>query len=175
MPCREAIGAHPIFRDPTRRAVFGEFGCVLYGWPSKGGVIIRTNADTVELKQLGFDPLDPPATRCKDQEKEDAFCQELRKIGGRWWRSERRYLDVNFRSWDESEPEDDELKAIWLGWPEDGGLLVLECKGSEGIPDDVGRLRMACSMEERCKLLRERFGATFYEDPATYAGFADGY
>ena len=116
MASRHQIAPHPpIFRDPNRRAVFGEFGCHIYAWPSKGGVIIRGNADIVELKQLGFDPLDPPARRVTDQEKEGAFCVELRKVGGRWWKSERRFLDVKFKDWDETEPSDEELRAVWFG------------------------------------------------------------
>jgi hypothetical protein len=43
-------------------------------------VIIRKNADLVELKQLGFDPLDPPSIRSDDQEKEDAFARTAEKL-----------------------------------------------------------------------------------------------
>jgi hypothetical protein len=32
---------------------------------------------------------------------------------------------------------------------------------------------MAATMEERCNLLTERFGAKFYKDPALYDGLAD--
>ena len=32
---------------------------------------------------------------------------------------------------------------------------------------------MAATMEERCKLLTDRFGAMFYEDPTLYDGLDD--
>jgi hypothetical protein len=68
-------------------------------YPSAGGIIIRADADLVELKQLNFDPLNPLSTRFSDQEKEDAFCAELRKVGGKWWSSEKRFLDVPGKDW----------------------------------------------------------------------------
>jgi hypothetical protein len=52
-------------------------------------------------------------------------------------------------------------------------LLVLEFKGEEELPDDTGRLRMASTMEERCAILRDRFGAKLYDDPSLYLGLAD--
>ena len=64
---RENIGLNLRPFDSTRRTIFGEFGCQIYGYPSTGGVIIRLNADLVELKQLNFDPLNPHPTRSSDQ------------------------------------------------------------------------------------------------------------
>ncbi|RFU29501.1 hypothetical protein B7463_g6840, partial [Scytalidium lignicola] len=124
------------------------------------------------LDALGFDPLDPPPTRIANQEKEDAFCENLRKVGGKWWQSERRFLDVLVKDWDDTEPTDEELRNVWFGWPKEGGLLVLQFEQDEK-PDDIGRLRMAVTMEERCKIMKERFVAEFYEDPALYEGLAD--
>ena len=43
------------------------------------------------------------------------------------------------------------------------------------MPNDIRRLRMAITIKERCKILKERFGAKFYKDPALYAGLADVY
>ena len=131
--------------------------------------MIRPLADLVELKQLGLNPLNPPKLRFSDAAKEDSFCQELRKIGAKWWPSERRFRDVWSGDWDEVQPTEEELKLVWFGWPADGGLLVLECENSES-PEDIGRLRMATNMEERCKILTEAFMARFYQDPTTYDG-----
>jgi hypothetical protein len=44
---------------------------------------------------------------------------------------------------------------------------VLQCEQDER-PDDIGGLRMAETMEERCWILREKFGARFYEAPGLY-------
>jgi hypothetical protein len=51
-------------------------------------------------------------------------------------------------------------------------LLAIQFEQDERL-DEIGRLRMAATMEERCKLLTDRFGARFYEDPALYDGLAD--
>lgn len=167
MANRDAIAPVSLPNDTTKRTTFTEFGCTVYGWPSTGGVIIRPNADLVEMKQLCFDPLQPPKKRFEDEEQEDAFCKELMKIGGKWWASEKRFLSIWFGDWDESQPTEEELKIVWLGWPEEGGLLVLEFENME-TPDDIGRLRMAVSMEERCRIMRESFDAKYFEDVNAY-------
>ena len=174
MACREKIAPHPGPRDADKRTVFGEFGCTVYGWPSSGGVVIRLNADLVELKQLGFDPLNPATARYADIEKEDTFCKELRMIGGKWWPSEKRFIDVWFGSWDESGPSEKELRLVWFGWLENGGLLLLEGENMEA-PEDIGRLRMATTMEERCAVMRKRFEVVVFEDPKMYDGLKDVY
>ena len=74
--------------------------------------------------------------------------------------SEKRFLDVHFKDWSDTDPTDEELRTVWLGWPKEGGLLVLQFEQDEK-PDEIGRLRMAVTMEERCKILKERFGAKF--------------
>jgi hypothetical protein len=96
-------------------------------------VIVRENAGLVELKQIGFDPFDPPSIRSSDQEKEDAFCEDSRKIGGKWWRSEKRRLDVYFLDWNDTEPTDEELRVVWFGWPKEGGLLVIQFEQDEDL------------------------------------------
>lgn len=174
-PRRTHIGAYRIIPDRNRRIDWDAYGPTILGWPSKGGVVKRINADLVELKQLGFNPLYPPTTRFADPEREDAFCRELRKIGGRWWPSEQRYDDVKFGDWEQVDPTEDETRSVWFGWPAGGGLLVLECDVAEGEPLDIARLRLASTMEQRCELLLYHFGAKFYEDPASYAGLADVY
>lgn len=65
-------------------------------------VIIYQNADLIELKQLGFDLSIPLLIRSDDQEKEDTFCEDLRKVGGKWWRGEKRFLGVHGLDWDEA-------------------------------------------------------------------------
>ena len=157
------------------RAEYTEHGCTVYGWPStRGGVIVRSNCDIVELRYLGLEPLEAPASRHEDQASEDEFCDNLTKIGGRWWSSRKRFLYVTNEVFfpREEEPTDDELGLVWIGWPEGGGLLVLEDIRDALRDRQVGILRLATTMEERCRLLRDRLGATYFEDPMTYPGFA---
>jgi hypothetical protein len=134
-------------------------------------VIIRENCDLVELQYLGIDPLRVPDSRYDNSEKEDEFCVALRKIGGKWWKSQRRWLDVNLDLITESEPSCEEEREVYIGWPKEGGVLVLD-NVKRSIPGEVGMLRMVTSMEERCQLLRERLNAVYYEDTRTYLGFA---
>jgi len=103
----------------NQRCRWGEFGCMIYGWPSSGGVLIRECAGLVELKFLGFDPVNPPSIRLEDPEKEDAFCMELRKICRKFWKSQRRRHQVLSQHWDGSrvplEPSEEELKQVFIG------------------------------------------------------------
>lgn len=74
-------------------------------------------------------------------------------------------------SFTSSKATDDELREVYIGWPEDGGILVLD-DVREAIPWEIVMLRLATTMEERCNLLRDKLGATYYKDPRTYPGFA---
>jgi len=60
-----------------------------------------------------------------------------------------------------------------MAWPKSGGIWVSTYEADEDgdiplIPEDIGRLRLCFTMEERCELLRRRFGATFYADPEEF-------
>jgi hypothetical protein len=168
--------SHP----PIWRKEFNDYGCNIYAYPSSGGVIFRRNINIVELTYLGRDPFDPPEKRFEDQKAEDAFCNKLRKIGVKWWESVKRLKDVVFLDWDVTDPTERELRTRFFGWPDTrqgggpvdtqddipGGVLVLEYEDEGDMPDDIGRLRMAVNMGERCRLMKERYGAKCFADPA---------
>jgi hypothetical protein len=151
----------------TIRAEYTKHGCTVYGWPSTGGVIARNNCDIVELRFLGWNPLEAPESRNEDQEQEDAFCAQLRMIGGKWWGDRRRFLTVTEEEW---EAERSELDEIYIGWPEGGGVLIVD-NINDDTPHDIGTLRLVTTMEERCRLLKDKLGAVYYEDPMSYPGF----
>ncbi len=113
------ICGRPVSYPTDRRTEMGHFGCTVYGYPSSGGVIIRVNADLVELTYLGLDRLCPASKKLDDQDAEDAFCCLLRKIGGKWWESIKRSRDVFFMDWNDCNPTKEELKQIFLAWPEE--------------------------------------------------------
>lgn len=134
-------------------------------------MIMRQNCDLVELQYLGLDPLNVPMTRFEDQGDEDEFCRRLKKIGGKWWKSEQRWQDVSLGKWWVGErPNKEEKREVYVGWPEGGGLLVLEGEENEMVVE-TGMLRMVRGMEDRCQVLRDKLAAVFYEGPDTYAGF----
>ena len=54
---RYPVTATSIVYSTDRRTEIGELGYSIYGYPSSGGVIVRDNADLVELAYLGLDRL----------------------------------------------------------------------------------------------------------------------
>ncbi|MCJ1377237.1 hypothetical protein MMC17_000329 [Xylographa soralifera] len=161
-----------IQRDTHRRVAFSGTAYSVYSWPSSGGVIIKDEVDVVELTFLGLDRLNPQMRRDPDSAAEDAFGRELRKIGGKWWCSEQRSIDVKCGYRNGEEPTEEERKVQIFGWPSCGGLLVLEFESEEEIREDIGRLTLAVTMDERCRLLEERFQAKLYRNAEEYEGFA---
>ncbi|KAK2032881.1 hypothetical protein LX32DRAFT_136913 [Colletotrichum zoysiae] len=163
----------------TKRSEFSDYGCMIFGYPSRGGIIVREHADRVELLYLGFDPLNPPTDKHVDQKAEDRFCDALTKIGGKYWSSYRRWKDVYFRDGYNKKPTKDELVVLFLGWTDavhyseggNGGLLVLEYEDKDDLADGIGRLRMAVNMQERCQMMRDRFEPQFFEVASQYPGF----
>jgi hypothetical protein len=55
-------------RDTWRRCVFNEGGegYTIYAWPGNG-VVIKQNADVVDMTFLGFNRFDPPTHREKEK------------------------------------------------------------------------------------------------------------
>jgi hypothetical protein len=51
-------------------------------------------------------------------------------------------------------PNNDEWKDIFVGWPADGGLSVLEYRnevGGDNVPMDIGKVRMASTMRQQIR------------------------
>jgi hypothetical protein len=67
-------------------------GRVVYGYPSSGGILIKT-ASSVELLHLNLDRF-KEAKRSSDLEDEDEFYKRLRNIGAVWWPSEGDWIDA---------------------------------------------------------------------------------
>lgn len=74
-----------------------------------------------------------------------------------------------------------EKRLIKIGWPSTGGVWIAEFDTTwTGVDEedklvsydeDLGRLRMTRTMNERCNMLRDRFEATFYSDLKNYEGY----
>lgn len=178
--------------DSTIRTAWAKCNAHIYAWPSLGGVIILNHANAVDLEFLGLDRLDPPMERLPDQADEDRFCKRLLLLGAKWWESEARYqlmgrvdemdaiaiytLDHEL----EPAPTMAEKRFVSVSWPTTGGFWIAEfdtslyCIEEEDnlVPDDVARLSVARTMDERSRLLRDRFGARFYQDISDYRGYA---
>lgn len=182
--------------NPSIRTTFTDTTTSISAWPSLGGVIILDDAEAIDFEFLGLNPLDPPLTRLDDQVAEDGFCQRLLLLGAKWWDSEARYsivsamevgavanqrVDSAFYLDKQPAPTMREKRLLKVGWPSSGGLWVAEFDTAwAGVDEEdnlvpwdeeLGRLRMARTMDERCAVLRDRFGARFYGDLKGYEGF----
>ncbi|GLB07757.1 hypothetical protein AtubIFM57258_003122 [Aspergillus tubingensis] len=143
----------------TERTVFSPGGCLVYGYPSTGGVLIK-NADLVDLLFLSL-PRFQAVQRASSVDEEDRFCKLLRRTGATWWPSRedelRAVLEVR-------EMTEEEKKVLVFGWPADGvGVWVLRFANANEMPRDFMRISFAMNMEERIQIMRE-YGATFVED-----------
>jgi hypothetical protein len=59
----------------TKRTIFGIWGCVVYGYPSPGGVL-RKDADLVDMLFLSL-PRSHVSLRSPSADEEDRFCNLL--------------------------------------------------------------------------------------------------
>jgi hypothetical protein len=181
--------------DLTKRTTIHDTGVFIWGWPSRGGVIILDNATVVDMEFLKLDRLNPPTKKLESQVDEDAFCQRLLLLGAKWLDSEARSFlldevrEINpnptlinkLEMEEEPWPTIRERRWVSVGWPTTGGLWVAEfdtniCDGpaeeDNQVPGDTARLILARTMDEKCKILREHFSATFYQDVRQYQGYA---
>jgi hypothetical protein len=190
---RSCVGVYtPNLPDPTReRTLFTDSEIRIYGWPSKGGVIVLEHVGIVDFDSLGLSHLNPTLSRSEDQEVEDTFCQRLLLLGAKWWSSvNRRDLfyavatDDEFaieRMKKEPMPTSNTQERLWIsvGWPTSGGLWVAEFEtetlGMERRddlpPGELAWLKLARNMNERCQLLETEFRGKFYKSLEEYDGF----
>lgn len=113
------IEADMVRFDPGEALYQNEVRC----WPSVSGVIVASRSvHLVELAYIGVDRFHVNA-RSKNGTVEDAFCMQLRKIGGKWWKG---YADF-VRGGKSRMLWPDEREVLFLGWPEHGGVWVLRC------------------------------------------------
>lgn len=136
----------------------------IYAWPSTGGRLELQDPGAFELEYLGIDqPL--VETNCSaDLAEEDDFVRKVRLLGGVFYPYA--YLERRWRS-----PHDGNADIYtWLGWPEDevhqGGvwMLTMEQTRTEMSSRQIGRIKLARTMQERCQAI-EMCGGTFYAIP----------
>ncbi len=135
----------------------------VYAWPSTGGRLELQNPSALELDILGIEDHFNESNKSNDAVEEDAFFLRLRRLGGTFY-------EYQYGS------RHEELRGAeihtWLGWPEDeehkGGVWVLKLKWSElrspVRPRMTGRIRLARTMQDRCRAI-EMCGGIFYANP----------
>ena len=119
----------------------------------------------MELEFLGLDRFEM-AARSPDPAEEDAFCAKMRLLGPRWRSSMHAY---NKTEWEDFERQQGsrwrQERLRFIGVASQGGVWVLETNAEDCLDRQLGRIKNARNMEEKCREI-ERFGGTFYADPA---------
>ncbi|PCG92235.1 Hypothetical protein PENO1_089750 [Penicillium occitanis (nom. inval.)] len=178
-PPRAQIGASNIPKPkfPTTRTIYHDNNKIkIYGWPSRGGMIVLDNATLVDFDFLGFDTVSPPLKRDRDQDAEDEdrydivagveedfdplICTIEAGEAPHPTKSERRWVKVRYASESQggglwvAEYDNHVFRAPWHG---------------PGIPDEHVHLLLARNMDERCEILKQ-LGARFLERVEDYDG-----
>ncbi|PLB44560.1 hypothetical protein P170DRAFT_440815 [Aspergillus steynii IBT 23096] len=157
MDDRQDVSCPPL--STTERTTFSTGGCVVYGYPSTGG-ILRKNADLVHMLFLSL-PRSHTTQRSPSADEEDRFCDLLRRTGAKWWPSRQDFAEAQIGLREMTEEEE---KVVVFGWPADGvGVWVLRFASADHLPRGYGRMYFAMDMEERIQIMRE-YGATFVGD-----------
>ncbi|KAL2076224.1 hypothetical protein VTL71DRAFT_1167 [Oculimacula yallundae] len=152
----------------TERSIFESNGCKVYGYPSTGGVLIKS-ACLLDMLYLSLSRT-RGAQRSPDQDEEDKFCTLLRRTGAKWWKSRDEWVKVQLGMRDETE---EEKRVVVYGWPADGvGVWVLKYERANLVPVDFGRLGFAMNMEEKIEMMKE-YGAEFVEDITSLKELSD--
>jgi hypothetical protein len=194
---RGAIGRppKPARAPPTNRIVFLFSSASIWGWPSRGGLIVLEHATALDVSFLGFDPVLPPLSRDRNQDAEDKLCQRLLMLGAKWFDSADRYRFIAGVA-EENEPEVMALEAgeaetptmmerrwVSVGYPSasdaDGGLWVAEFETTmygmqekeNLIPSEVAQVQLARTMDEKCEILKS-LGAKYFKCLELYEGAA---
>lgn len=189
---RECLGYHrepPTF--PTQRVIFPGDHVSIWGWPSRGGLIVLNLATPIDFEFLGIDTFNPQLGRDSNQDKEDRFCQLLLRLGAKWFDSEERFtfvggvVDNDERMIYELEYGNAEMLTLmerrWVcvGIPSGGagGFWIAEFDTpTYGVmeknnlpPNDAVKVTLARTMDERCEILKT-MRAKFYESEDQYEG-----
>ena len=146
-------------RDKLRVRFGTEAGAYVKGFPSKGGVYILV-CSAIELDFLGLDRFET-ALPSTDPAEEDELCAKMRLLGALWWPSLEKYTTA---LWKQNLGDEPELKERFIGVMPQGGVWVLETDWEDSSKRQLGRIKNARDMEEKCRAI-ERFGGTFYADP----------
>ena len=128
----------------------------LYGWPSTGGRLTILSPSAFELDYLNVNRF-TTSERADEPATEDAFCLQMKRLGAtfiQWGRA--LFIDA--------EKAAEEIHTI-LGWPASGGVWVIRETWEALYDRDVGRVKLAKTMEERCRAI-EMSGGTFFANPS---------
>ncbi|KAF3396823.1 hypothetical protein DPV78_007748 [Talaromyces pinophilus] len=181
-PPRAQIGASNILKpkSPTTRTIYHDNNKIkIYGWPSRGGMMVLDNATLVDFDFLGFDTVSPLLKRDRDQDAEDdpgsirydivaaveedfdpLICTIEAGEAPYPTKSERRWVKVGY-------PSESQGSGLWVA-EYDNHVFGAPWHGP-GIPDEHVYLLLARNMDERCEILKQ-LGARFLDRVEDYDG-----
>jgi hypothetical protein len=187
---RHLCGPRTIYdsvKDLSKRVDFYE-EIAIFAWPSRGGVIVLERPCPADFDFLGLDRLDPPKKRHATRQEENDFAQRLLLLGGKWWDSPARhalFIEPDHSQDEEAiaaQPKPTARENAWVGaaWPSTGGLVVAEWptmmypggRMDEVAPDDVSRLLLCMTMDEKAAVLMNRLGGKMWKGVEDYEGKA---
>jgi hypothetical protein len=144
----------------------------IYSYPSTGGIVVKNDADDVDLQFLDLDT-DLGAQRTYNKAEEDEFSRQLQRLGGKWW--------PNKDDWRSATPSDTAEAILnqkgevnFFGWPSSGGVYVLSYASRHDLPSGFGKLHLATDMDHRCELMKE-FAPGFFANPEDCPQLAELY
>ncbi|KAF1808041.1 hypothetical protein P152DRAFT_517827 [Eremomyces bilateralis CBS 781.70] len=178
------------------RVVLLDDSVSVWGWPSRGGLIVLEQATALDFEMLQLDSVNLALARDDDRAREDEHCQRLLWLGARWFDSRERYGFV----WNLSRQLSPAISAVergeqpaptrperwWVrvafsnGQDPHGGFWVGEWDsriyGSRGdrqapVHLDAAQIALARNMGEKCRIL-EALGATYFDSLDSYRGEA---
>ncbi|KAJ9144368.1 hypothetical protein NKR19_g6482 [Coniochaeta hoffmannii] len=177
---------------PTTRINFIENEVGVWGWPSRGGVIVLQRVTALDFDFLGLDPVDPPMLRDRDQDAEDALCQRLLLLGAKWFDSDQRRGFIAGLAEDddravtalelEEQPWPTLMERRWVAvaypdgrGPGGGGLWVAEfdtvirgvLEKDNLVPANAPQVQLARNMAEKVEVLK-RMRGKFYASLEEY-------
>lgn len=154
-------------QSTTERTKFGTQGCIVFGYPPTGGVLVK-HADLLDMLFLSL-PCTHVSQRSPSADEEDEFCRLVRRTGATLWPDKEVRIEALLGL---RELTEEQAKVLVFGWPTDGvGVWKLRFGNEEQLPRDFGRMRFAMNMEERIQIMKE-YGAAFVEVSRRWKNFA---
>jgi len=175
--------AKPSRPPPTKRTVLLQNSVSVWGWPSRGGLIVLEHVTALDFDFLGLDSIHPPMRRDPDQHAEDKLCQRLLLLGAKWFDSYDRYTFVAgvaedhdpsilaLEAGEEQAPTTIERRWVSVAHPSglDGGVWVAEFdtvmygmqEKNDLLPADAGKVLLTKTMNEKGEILQSIGGKFF--------------
>ena len=154
-------------------------GCSVYAHPSDGSIVVKSNANIVDMTFLGLNRMAPEKESFQDERK-NRFAKLFLKAG-RTRRSSVAYWKYSMivpaaLTFEERMENSNDIEAsAWI--IEDTWQARLDTDDESYLDDDpvvLGKLQMALNIEEKIAVMKE-LGAKFYPEPRDFPALKNAY